>query len=284
MENIVVIALKKLSEISMVYKIPKVMAILNVTPDSFSDGGQNFSLESVKSTVEAMIAANVEIIDIGAESTRPGALSISSKEEINRLSDILPYVRKVTKDTGIKISLDSRNFETISRFIEYIDWINDVEFGSDSHILDLVKEYNKYYCFCFSTSVPVDKNKFLPSDTDLVDFFNHWIDAQIKRYNDYGIENNKLIFDPGIGFGLSIKHSLEVIKKFDQINTMGIRTLIGHSRKTFLSVSGEGNAAKRDPETHAVTSFLIQKNIDYIRVHNFQETRRVLSVLEELYK
>ncbi|MBP9791682.1 MAG: dihydropteroate synthase [Rickettsiales bacterium] len=266
----------------MGHKIPKIMAILNVTPDSFSDGGQNLALESVKRSVDAMISANVDIIDVGAESTRPGAAAVSCKEEIRRLSDILPYIRKMIKDTGIKISLDSRHFETISTFVEYLDWINDVEFGRDSRILDLVRDYNKYYCFYFSTSVPVDKTKFLPSNTNLVEFFNLWISEQTRKYNKHGIKKEKLIFDPGIGFGLSIEQSLDVIKVFDQIDTLGIKTLIGHSRKTFLSVSGEESAAKRDPETHAVTSFLIQKNIDYIRVHNFQETQRILRVLAKI--
>jgi dihydropteroate synthase len=268
----------------MAHKIPKVMAILNVTPDSFSDGRQNLLLESVENSVNAMIAANVDIIDIGAESTRPGAAEVSCKEEIRRLSNILPYVRNMTKDTGIKISLDSRNFETIKTFVEYVDWINDVEFGRDNKILKLVTDHKKDYCFCFSTSVPVDKTKFLPVDTNLVGFFNNWISTQTKIYNDHGIDNKKLIFDPGIGFGLSIEQSMDVIKVFNQIDTLGIKTLLGHSRKTFLSVSGEKSAAKRDPETHAVTSFLIQKNVDYIRVHNFQETQRVLRVLAKLYQ
>ena len=267
----------------MVYKIPKIVAILNITPDSFSDGGKNFSLIPVIKTLDAMLMAKVDVIDIGAESTRPGAKSISCEEEIKRLSDVILYAYRLTRGTDIKISLDSRNFETISSFIEYIDWINDVKFGADSRILDIIRDYKKTYCFYFSTAVPVDKEKFLAYDTDLVSFFSHWIKKQVKRYKDHGIQNDQLIFDPGLGFGLNASQSLSVIKNFDQINTLGIKTLIGYSRKSFLAISGESDASKRDPETHVVTSFLIQKNIDYIRVHNFRETQRVLKLLDALY-
>lgn len=267
----------------MEYKIPKIMAILNVTPDSFSDGGENITLEKVKNTISDMITYDVAIIDIGAESTRYGAEAVSCEEEIRRLSKIVPYVKNIVKGTNIKVSLDSRNFETIAKFINDIDLINDVSFGKDERILDLVRDNNKQYCFYFSTSVPVDKNKFLPVDTDVIGFFQYWFNKQVKLYKSKGIREEQLIFDPGIGFSLNASQSLEVIKHFDKIKTLGIKTLIGHSRKSFLSIFGEQDASKRDLETHIVTAFLVKKNVDYIRVHNFAETQKVLRLLDVLY-
>jgi dihydropteroate synthase len=267
----------------MVYKIPKIMAVLNVTPDSFSEYGKNFSFDAIINTINEMISNKVDVIDIGAESTRPGASIISTEEEIERLSLVLPYVHKAIQGTSIKISLDSRNFKTLDKFKQYIDWINDVEFGADPRILELVRDNKKQYCFYFSTKVPVDKTQFLAQGTDLVEFFNLWIRVQLKKYNECGIKNDQLIFDPGLGFGLDALQSLNVIKNFDKINALGMKTLIGHSRKSFLAPYGEQEASKRDPETHVITSFLIKKNVDYIRVHNFKETRRVLNLLDVLY-
>lgn len=267
----------------MTYKRPKIMAILNVTPDSFADGGKNFVMSQIKDTVNSMVESGVDIIDIGAESTRPGAEAISSKEEILRLEHVLPYVKEEVRGTDIKISLDSRHYDTLSHFIELIDLINDVECGNDTRILDLVKDYKKQYCFYFSTSVPVDKDKYLPDDTELLSFFHDWIRKKMKLYLSKGIKKEQLIFDPGICFGLGPKHSFEIMKKVEELDVGGTRILLGYSRKSFLSIAGEQSASKRDPETHAVTSYLVNKKVDYIRVHNFQETKRVLNILDILY-
>lgn len=267
----------------MVYKRPKIMAILNVTPDSFSDGGKNFVMSQIKETVNSMVEFGVDIIDIGAESTRPGAEAISSKEEILRLDNVMPYVKDAVSGTDIKISLDSRHYATLNHFIEFIDLINDVECGNDARILELVRDYKKQYCFYFSTSVPVDRTKFLPSNTDLVKFFEGWIRQKTSLFTSRGISKGQLIFDPGICFGLSPKQSFEIIKAIDQIDVGGIKVLFGYSRKSFLSASGEQFSSKRDPETHAVTSYLVHKKVDYIRVHNFQETQRLLNILDVLY-
>ncbi len=267
----------------MGYKRPKIMAILNITPDSFSDGGKNFAMDQVKKTVDGMVSSGVDIIDVGAESTRPGAKAITSKEEMVRLEMVLPYVKELVVGTNIKISLDSRHFDTLKYFIDYIDLINDVECGSDIRVLDLVRDYKKQYCFYFSTSVPVDKTKFLPSNTDLKNFFQEWVHQKIVLYTSRGIGKSQLVFDPGLCFGLSPKQSFDVIKEIDQVDVSGIKILLGYSRKSFLSASGEPLASKRDPETHAVTSYLVHKKVDYIRVHNFQETLRILNILDILY-
>lgn len=267
----------------MVYKRPKIMAILNVTPDSFSDGGKNLAMSQIKETINSMVEFGVDIIDIGAESTRPGAEAISSKEEILRLEHVLPYVKEAVSGTDIKISLDSRHYATLNHFVEFIDLINDVECGNDTRILELVRDYKKQYCFYFSTSVPVDKDKYLPDDTELLSFFCDWIREKMSLYISKGIKKEQLIFDPGICFGLGPKHSFEIIKKVNELDVGDIQILLGYSRKSFLSVSGEQFASKRDPETHAVTSYLVHKKVDYIRVHNFQETHRLLNVLDVLY-
>lgn len=267
----------------MVYKRPKVMAILNITPDSFSDGGKNFAIDQMKKTVDEMVISGVDVIDVGAESTRPGAKAVMSGEEIRRLELVLPYVKESVTGTNIKISLDSRHFDTLKHFIDYIDFINDVDCGGDIKILDLVHDYKKQYCFYFSTSVPVDRTKFLPSNTDLIKFFQDWVHQKVSLFTSRGISKSQLIFDPGICFGLSPRQSFDIIKEIDQIDVGGIKVLFGYSRKSFLSASGEQLASRRDPETHAVTTYLVQKKVDYIRVHNFQETFRVLNILDILY-
>ena len=263
--------------------IPKIMAILNITPDSFSDGNDYFNIENAISIIQDMIEAKVDVIDIGAESTSPGATAISVDQEIKRLEEIIPRAKDLIIGQQTLLSLDSRNYQTLHKFIHHIDMINDVTAGADQKILDLVRDYKKLYCFYFSTSIPVDRNKFLPNNTDLIKYFSNWVEEKITTFLSSDIKKEQLIFDPGIGFGLNPTQSLEMIKNIDKINTCGIKVLIGHSRKSFLAQFGEKDARKRDPETHVLTSYLARKKVDYIRVHNFIETKRVLELTKKLY-
>jgi dihydropteroate synthase len=247
----------------------QIVAILNVTPDSFSDGGR--TLERLASILESQ----VDVIDIGAESTRPDAHPISPEEEIDRLKDIVPTVRSMASS---KVSLDSRHYETIKHFIDHIDIINDVSGFNDERLQRLAIEHDKTVVLMHSLSVPVKRGETIGKGLDPVAYLQEWFDRRLKGLMRAGFKSERLIFDPGLGFGLDAEQSLEVIRRMEELELRGVKLMMGHSRKSFLACFGEKDASKRDPETHALTFHLATRGVDYVRVHDFQGARRVINV------
>lgn len=261
---------------------PKIAAILNLTPDSFSDGGMNLAHQNAIDCVKEMIEVGVDVIDIGAESTRPGASPISVQDEIDRIEKSIYEIKNLVDGRKIEISLDSRNFETIKHFINCIDIINDVTGLNDERIQDLALARNKKVIFMHSLSIPAKRGEYIDESLDIIEYLQRWFDNKLIAFKDKGFDSSCLIFDPGIGFGVSAAQSLEIIKRLDEFELRGVKIMIGHSRKSFLSQFGEVDAAKRDPETHAVTQYLCSKKVDYIRVHDFKTTKRIYGVLAAL--
>ncbi len=264
-------------------KAPKIAAILNVTPDSFSDGGKHLSYHKALEAVHEMVKYNVDVIDIGAESTRPNATVISVREEINRLTRIIPAVYNLVKDKNIKISLDSRNYETIKNFINYIDIINDVTGLENYKIQELVLDNNKQAIVMHSLSIPVKKCHFLAPNINVIEYMNTWLKNKIVKLKIFGFQGKNLIFDPGIGFGLNAQQSIIIVKNIEKLYHSKIKIMLGYSRKSFLAQFGESEAKNRDVETNALTMYLAQKKVDYIRVHNFKDTSKVLKLAKTLW-
>ena len=263
--------------------IPKIVAILNVTPDSFSDGNKYYSNDQAIVVIQEMINAGVDVIDIGAESTRPGASTISVNEEIQRLSKIVPKLHSLTSNTKIEISLDSRNYETVKFFIDYIDIINDVTGFADERMQELALSYDKKVIFMHSLSVPVKKSETVSKDINIIDYMQNWFNKKMNQFEQKAFKKENLIFDPGIGFGLDAEQSLKIIKSINDLDLDGVKIMIGHSRKSFLAKFGEANSGKRDPETHAITLYLAKQNVDYIRVHDFRGAKRIMNLSQTLY-
>lgn len=256
----------------------KVFGILNVTPDSFSEDGKNCNHSDALSSVQEMICYGVDVIDVGGESTRPGAVSISIEEEIKRLS-ILPQISALAKESSIQVSMDSRNYDTIKTYIDYIDIINDQSGFADERIQYLALQHNKKALFMHSLSLPVKKGEFI-QDPDIVGYLKNWLREKIALLENKGFKKDQLIFDPGIGFGTTTKQSIEILKNLSSFQEFDVPMLIGHSRKSFLAQFGEADAAKRDLETHAVTFYLASKGVDYLRVHDVYATKRILKMAE----
>lgn len=264
--------------------IPKVVGILNVTPDSFSDGGRHYLIANALQTAKRMVEAGVSVIDIGAESTRPGASIVSPVEEINRLSLIISEIKKITLGTQTRISLDSRNAETISEFINYIDIINDVTGLENQDIQEIAIEHNKQAIVMHSLSIPANPNITLPKNIDVIKYMQKWFDSKLLQLQNLGFNKSNLIFDPGIGFGLNSEQSMTILRRLPELDLNGIDLMIGHSRKSFLSTFGKADPRRRDPETHNLTMYLLNHNkINYIRVHDFEGTLRILNTPKQLY-
>jgi len=249
---------------------PLWMAILNITPDSFSDGGYYKNLEDIDDFLK-IIEDQVGILDIGAESTRPGATPLSWQEEWSRLEPVLKYLKdRYFKSKWLRplISVDTRHSEIASLAISdfKVDIINDVSGLADKAMIELLIQNNCQYVLTHSLSVPANPSVALPND-------NIPAHLQVKKYfterleyiASFGIPKEKIILDPGIGFGKTNLQSLDILRNINQFFDFPCRILVGHSRKSFL----KGNATQnRDLISVGVSLNLAARGVDILRVHN----------------
>jgi dihydropteroate synthase len=262
----------------------KIVGILNVTPDSFSDGGNFFAPELALNQAKKMIEEGAEIIDIGAESTRPNATPLTDAQEWERLLPILPSLMEFSKEHNVQVSVDTRHPSTTSKAIQLgVNWINDVSGCTDTQMIQLIKENDVKIVVMHNLGVPVNPNIKIPNNINAVDLILNWGKNKIAELMDKGITSDKIIFDPGLGFGTTANQSLEIIKSIDEFNKLNVPILVGHSRKSFLSLFTSKPFAERDLETCIVSAFLSSKDVDYIRVHNIIDNKRAINIGKELF-
>ncbi len=253
----------------------KLVGILNITPDSFSGDGLSSDLSSALKHFDEMVNDGADIIDIGCQSTRPGAEIISAVEEWHRLE---PFLQKI-KDKKIPISIDSFHAEVIEKSLPYnITYINDVSGGS-AEMARLAAEYHKKFIFMHSVTIPADKNKSLPENINIISYLSEWLLEKISFFTSLGLKKENLIFDPGIGFGKTIKQNLELIANIESFKKFGLEIYVGHSRKSFLSTFTDKPASERDSETALISNFLARKKVDYLRVHNIPLNKKAISLI-----
>ncbi len=241
----------------------QIMGILNLTPDSFSDGGELTDVQSIIKKAEFMISQGATVLDIGAESTRPGATPIDSKEEIARLGNSIHELCK----REVIVSVDTRHPETAQWALEQgAHWINDVSGLTNPAMVAIAKKSHRDFVFMHNMGIPVNPNVFLPSDEDPVLVIKDWAKNQIEKLE---IPRRRLVFDPGIGFGKGPKQSIEILKRIGEYKDLGVQILVGHSRKSFLRLFTMAPDPKdRDAETLTVSKYLVSEGVDYIRVHD----------------
>ena len=250
--------------------IPLWMAILNLTPDSFSDGGSWFDHDDLAQQLDKLIDQNIQIIDIGAESTRPNAEEIDEEEEWRRLCPVLEILKERLAGLAIKplISLDSRHPAVVRKGIDHgIDIINDVTGLDDPEMRAAVKDSCCQVVAMHAMSVPVDPKRLLPSDRPAVTQILEWIERKAGQWLDQGIDLNRMIIDPGIGFGKNSIQAFELMSQCAALRQVGMRLLIGHSRKSFMTGFTDRPAGQRDLETLGISLGLCQQGVDIIRVH-----------------
>lgn len=261
---------------------PIIMGILNITPDSFSDGGKFINLEEALVQAENLFNAGADIIDIGAESTRPtDANTITSEEEWRRLEPILNSWQSFWKNKTFrpKLSIDSRKLQTIKKLLPYkIDFFNDVTGLTNPKILEILKENTAKIIFMHNLGIPANPKTVLAQGTDAIGTVYEWGERQLEKLIKFGINKERLIFDVGIGFGKNAEQSFSIIKNISRFHKLGIPLLVGHSRKSFLNQFTNKPFAERDIETAGISAFLSTQKIDYIRVHNVDCTMRLLKI------
>jgi len=255
---------------------PYYVGVLNYTEKSFSNTGPQNHREYFQSRFLEMAKRGVAIIDIGLESTRPGATLISACEERRILEELLPELKKLKKELDLfpKISLDSRHLES-HRFLkshDLLDVVNDVSALSDLGFLNFLAAHQDLkYVLMHSLSVPADPKNVLSKSVDVIEELKTFFTEKIKLLKESGVHEYNLLLDPGLGFGKSQEDSFQVLKRFSELQSFfpSYFFFVGHSRKSFLNLFLKKDYALRDPETYAVSKYLMDHySVDYLRVHN----------------
>lgn len=254
------------------------IGILNITPDSFSDGGKFNSLDAALVQLQKLLDDGANMIDIGAESTRPTATPISWLEEWSRLENILPAlverVKKFNQENGrnVETSIDSYHFETIKKACEVgVDIVNDVKGLEDDRIIDFIAQNQIKTILMHNAPLPVDENLVANPYLNVTMEILSWARHKISYLRQKGLEKEKLIFDLGIGFNKNAYQSIRVLKAIDAYRVLGLPLYIGHSKKSFLdAIDIEGDRAQK---TLVVSEYLMKKKVEYLRVHDVKEHR-----------
>lgn len=258
----------------------KLVGILNITPDSFSDGGKFDALESALNHTKKMISEGADVIDIGAESTRPNSRVLSSAEEWQRLEKILPAViSEIKKHPGILSSLDSYHFENIQKAHELgIDIINDVSGLIDEKIIDFIAEKNITTILMHNLAIHADPGLIVNQHLGINKEILRWAAKKISALEKKGVKKSQLIFDPGIGFSKDSQQSIRILKNIDAYRILGLPLYVGHSKKSFLDqLKIPGDRAQKTLE---ISKFLAQKNVEFLRVHDVYSNKKALKKTE----
>ena len=261
-----------------------IMGVINLTPDSFSDGGELNSTQKVLDQVKNFLSNGVDIIDLGAQSTRPGAEEIGSKKEIERL---LPNLIKIKSEyPEILVSVDTFNSEVAQEaLLNGANWINDVTGGRrDEKILDVVSKFNCPIVITHSRGNSKNMNRLNRYNDflkEVIESLEILIDKALKK----NIPQDNIILDPGIGFSKDINQNLEILKNLDTFKKLNFPILIGASRKRFIGeILNETNPKERDIGTLAISCLCSQLNIHLVRVHNVKANFEILKVADRIYR
>ena len=262
---------------------PIIMGILNVTPDSFSDGGSYPSSKSAVDKAMIMIEQGASIIDIGGESTRPGSERVPPIEQKRRIVDVISQLVRVIPEKII-ISVDTTSSEVAEAAINLgVGMINDVSAGKDDDkMMNLVAKHNLYYCIMHMQGSPKtmqDNPRYKNVVSEIIDF----LESQSKKAIQQGIKQDKIILDPGIGFGKKTEHNLEILKNLEKFTNLGYRTLLGTSRKRILGeVSGENNPSDRVSGTCATSALGVMSGINIYRVHDVWQNKQAIDIAHSI--
>jgi len=268
------------------------MGILNVTPDSFSDGGQYNKLEQAINRAQIMLEQGADIIDIGGESTRPGAESISAKEQISRVVPVIEGIRQ-SVSKKVTISVDTTNYQVACAALEAgANWINDVSAGEDAHnkldnkeeMLELAAEKGVSIVLMHrkgKSSTMQDA----PHYENVVLEVNHYLKERASLALKLGVKKENIIIDPGIGFGKQLNHNLALLADLKSLVALGFTVLLGTSRKRFIGeICDNDKPDQRVAGTCATTALAVNQGVKIFRVHDVFENKQAADIAWEIKK
>ena len=261
-------------------KIPNIMGVLNLTPDSFSDGGKFNSKKKGINHAINLINSGANLIDVGGESTRPGSKVIKENLEWQRIEKILKSLIK----KKIPISLDTRKSQIMIKGINLgVKLINDVSgLEFDSQTLSVLKKFKVPFVIQHSQGTPENMQKSPRYKNELLDIYD-FFEKKIKLLRSKGIKHNKIILDPGIGFGKNLKHNMNLIRNISIFHSLGFPILVGNSRKRFIKkLSGKNDSKLRNGGTIASSIYLMMQGVQILRIHDVNETIQGIKIFKNI--
>ena len=252
-----------------------IMGIMNVTPDSFSDGGAIKGIDAALRRAEAMKGDGAAILDIGGESTRPGYTPVSEEEEMER---VLPVIEAIKSRIDIPISVDTYKSRVAEMAIQAgADLINDIwGLKADSQMAEVIARYQVACCLMHNRNNAMYSDFIQDMKMDLAE--------TIAIAQKAGIAEDKIILDPGVGFAKSYEQNLEAIRRVDELGTLGYPVLLGTSRKSVIGLTLDLPSDQRMEGTLVTTVLAVQKGCSFVRVHDVKENYRAIQMAEVLYK
>lgn len=266
------------------FETPVVMGVLNVTPDSFSDGGYFLEVDTALKHVEKMIQDGAQVIDIGGESSRPGAKAVNVDEEIDR---IMPIIERIKAEFEILVSVDTYK-ERVAReaVLEAgADIVNDISgLRFSENMAETIAFLNVPVVMMHMKGMP-ENMQVNPGYSNVIEEIKEYFQENIDIALTSGIKKEKIIIDPGIGFGKRLPDNIDIIKNLGQFKEFDLPILIGVSRKSFLGlIAGENDPLEREAETITGNLIAIMNGASFIRVHNVKNAVKSIKVLKELLK
>ncbi|OBU18240.1 dihydropteroate synthase [Photobacterium aquimaris] len=254
---------------------PQVMGIVNITPDSFSDGGKYNQLDSALHHVKSMVEAGTAIIDIGGESTRPGAADVSIEQELAR---VIPVIEAIRQRFDCWISIDTSKAQVMTEAVNAgADLINDVRALQEPGAIVAAAKANVPICLMHMQGQPRTMQAD-PNYVDLITDVNHFFHQRIQACEKQGISRQQLVLDPGFGFGKTMAHNYQLLAQFEQFHQFGLPLLAGMSRKSMVSKLLDKPAVDCLAGSLACATVAAMKGAQIIRVHDVQETIDVMKV------
>lgn len=259
---------------------PLIMGVLNVTPDSFSDGGRYIDPEKALDHAYFMVESGADILDVGGESSRPGAESVSAEEEIGR---VIPIIKKLAKKTKLPISVDTVKSEVAEKAIDAgATILNDISaLRIDDKMAEIAAKSEAYVILMHMRGTPADMQK----DTeyrDLIGEVSGFLSDAASKAEARGVKKEKIIIDPGIGFGKSAEGNFIILKNLDKFLNLGYPIMIGASRKSFIGKTLDVDTGERVEGSIAAACYAVLNGADIVRVHDVAETRRALTIIENI--
>ncbi len=252
--------------------LTEVVGIVNLTPDSFSDGGRLTDPAVALDHARRLVAEGATVLDLGAESSRPGAAAVDPAEEWRRLG---PVLRGLASGLPTALSVDTRHAATARRALdEGAGWINDVGGLTDPEMVAVAAAARCRVVVMHSLGLPPTRDRVLPPERDPVDVLLEWGRETVERLDTAGVDPSRIVLDPGIGFGKTAEQSTAILRRAGRLLDLGARVLVGHSRKSFLTAwlpashPAAADPAARDPESAWLAGHLAAQGVSYVRVHD----------------
>ncbi|MCG2742700.1 MAG: dihydropteroate synthase [Desulfobacteraceae bacterium] len=258
----------------------RIMGIINVTPDSFSDGGWYQDEVSIVAQADALVAAGADLLDVGGESTRPFAQPVSEIEELRR---VIPAIQAIRRKYSLPISIDTRKAEVARQaLMAGVNMINDISaLRHDPAMIELLRTTEVPVVIMHMQGTPGDMQVdpvYQDVVAEILDFFRErldWLQGQ-------GVDRRRIILDPGIGFGKTLIHNLLILKNLSAFSSLGQPILLGHSRKRFLGEITDRQVEERDFATAVVSALAVTKGISIVRVHDVSSSRQAIQIAEAI--